>query len=148
MDLRAAMDAIASFEGQAVCLDLIVARPAAGTRAGLAHSSPGILRRKHPSEFDEFWWTLPQAVYFECVPGCSVVVHKDRFRGAEWEGETLVIDTGAIMRRIVPMVRSDTLSPVRSLRAGWGRNRPSTSNSERPRKRFLLDPRPPPSSPP
>jgi hypothetical protein len=118
MDFEAAMDAIASFEGQAVCIDLIVARPAAGTRAGLAHSSPGILRRQHPSECDEFWWALPEAGYFECSPGSSFVVQKDRFRGAKWEGETLVIDTGAIMRRIVPMVRSDTLGPIQPLKAG------------------------------
>jgi hypothetical protein len=118
MDFEAAMDAIASFEGQAVCIDLIIARPAAGTRAGLAQSSPGILRREHPSKHDEFWWTLPEAGYFECFPGSSFVVKKDRFRSAEWEGETLVIDSGAIIRRIVPLVRSDTLGPIQRLKAG------------------------------
>jgi hypothetical protein len=52
------------------------------------------------------------------LSGLFIRRSKDRFRGAKWEGETLVIDTGAIMRRIVPMVRSDTLGPIQPLKAG------------------------------
>ena len=77
---------------------------------------PGVIRRKHPSDFEEFWWTLPEATYFECQPSCSFLIRKSAFRGAEWDGDTLLVDVGAIIYRIVPLVRTDDFRAVSLVR--------------------------------
>src|SRR5882724_1529586 len=107
MDYSQAIEAIEGFSGRAVCVDTIIVRPGPGAQAGACRDEvPGVLRRQHPSEFEEFWWTLAEAAYFECATNRSFMVARRSFRGAEWDGDTLLVDLGAMIYRIVPAVRS------------------------------------------
>ena len=76
----------------------------------------GVLRRRHPSEFDEFWWTLDEATWFAVEPGASFYVPNRRFHGAEWHRDRLTIDRGSFLTRILPLIRSDALALVSDIR--------------------------------
>jgi hypothetical protein len=100
------LEALAELEGQAVEIDIVIVHAASGTQPGLHRSDrPGVLRRQEPWEIDEFWWSLPEAAHYECIPDGGFVVRRDRFRCASWDGTVLDIDLGGIRKRIVPLVR-------------------------------------------
>lgn len=117
LDYESAMDAMKPLERRTIEIDTIVVNPGTPESAGTIHGSlHGVLRRRHPFELEEFWWVLPEATYFECGAG-SFYVPKDRFRGAEIHGGTLMLDLGSRLLRIVPLVRSDALSSVPPVRS-------------------------------
>jgi hypothetical protein len=100
------IEALAKLEGRAVEIDLVVVQAAAGTQPGLHRSNrPGVLRRREPWEQGEFWWTLPAAAHYECIPDGGLVIRRDRFRGSSWDGEVLDIDLGSHRKRVVPLIR-------------------------------------------
>lgn len=117
LDYEGAMDAMRPIEGCAIEIDTIIVNPGTPESAGTIHGAlHGVLRRRHPAEFEEFWWVLPEATYFECGAG-SFYVPEDRFRGAEIQGEIMMLDLGSRLLRIVPLVRSDALSSVPLVRS-------------------------------
>ena len=122
MTYEEAMAAMAVFEGRPVEIDLIVTKvatppdehPEYAGSADRVNRDPmvGMVRRMHPSEIDEFWWTLPPTTWFAIEPGRRLVVAKSRFRGAIWERGALILGFGGHVRRVNPMVRADALETL------------------------------------
>ncbi len=98
-------ESLASLEGEAVVIDTLVINGFTAQDEGLHKGdAPGILRIMHPSEFDDFWWTLLDDLYVDVPPACSFIIRRDRFQGTGWDGRALVIDTDCLQRRVVPLV--------------------------------------------
>jgi hypothetical protein len=107
MTYEETIEALAELEGQAVEIDFVIVRAASGTRPGLHRSNqPGVLRRQEGWEIYEFWWTLPEATHYEVAPDGGMMIQRDRFEGARWEGSVLDIHLGSHRWRVVPLIRA------------------------------------------
>ena len=86
----------------------MIVRAVIGERPGVHRSErPGVLRRRDGWEIYEFWWTLPEAAHYEVVPNGGMVILRDRFKGACWDGNVLDFDLGSHRNRVVPPIRDD-----------------------------------------
>ena len=113
-----AIEAVARFEGVPVAVDTIINKPAPGTKAGLQDDHRvGVLELRDipvpgdtPAD-EAVWWFRREGKAVVGIAGIDpdggFLVSRDRFRGAHWEDTWLLLNTGGISWRIVPLLRSD-----------------------------------------
>lgn len=117
MDFDAALAALASFDGLPVAVDGEITRPAdpEAKPAYLRWSEAGVLMRKERTRptgraVDEAaWWFSPRdRRTFELSPGGSVVLMwRNKFVSAAWQGQSLVLNVAAFRYRIVRLARPE-----------------------------------------
>lgn len=121
LDFDETLDALASLEDAPVALDSLIMRSADGLEPGDCNStSYGYLKVHRPEPaserpIDEAAWLVGQRErrrIFRIDHGSGgIIMAPERFRKADWDGSSLMIEIGAIAHSIVRLVRPGGESP-------------------------------------
>lgn len=115
MDFEQAIKAVMDFEDRPVALLTTVTRPAPGVRPDQLESvTAGVLKEgefprtaDRPVDDAAWWHRRKDKAVIRIAPDSSLLLARERFRTARWDGEALEVETRAIRYRFVPLVRVD-----------------------------------------
>jgi hypothetical protein len=115
VDFEQGIKAVMGFEDRPVALLTTVTRPAPGVRPDqLESATAGVLKggelprtADRPVDEAAWWHRRKDKTVIRIEPDSSLLLARERFRAARWDGEALEVETGAIRYRFVPLVRAD-----------------------------------------